>query len=166
MYNQRSNQHDKNPVRVFVILTFGLILFLASGQLFGQPDYGETFYVKENTRARKPIKYVHEREADIMWSKRVWRTIDLREKFNHPLYFPETPTNARLSLFDVIKKGLIEGSIYAYDNPVFVEDLVRNIALKAGSHKLIKWYRVEAVNFESIHNHNAWAVIERKTGKS
>ncbi len=49
----------------------------------------------------------------------------------------------------------------AYDNPVFVEDLVRNVAVKADEHPQIKWYRVEAENFESIHNHNAWAVIER-----
>ena len=49
----------------------------------------------------------------------------------------------------------------AYDNPVFVEDLVRNIAVKAGKHPQIKWFRVEAVNYESIHNHNAWAIVER-----
>ena len=49
----------------------------------------------------------------------------------------------------------------AYDNPVFVEDLVRNVAVQANAHQQITWYRVEAENFESIHNHNAWAVIER-----
>jgi len=48
----------------------------------------------------------------------------------------------------------------AYDNPVFVEDLVRNVALKAKAHPKITWFRVEAENFESIHNHNAWAMIE------
>lgn len=54
----------------------------------------------------------------------------------------------------------------AYDNPVFVEDLVRNVALKVSAQKLIKWFRVEAVNYESIHNHNAWAVIEQKVPSS
>lgn len=48
----------------------------------------------------------------------------------------------------------------AYENPVFVEDLVRNVALKARAHPQIRWFRIEAENFESIHNHNAWAVIE------
>jgi GTP cyclohydrolase I len=43
---------------------------------------------------------------------------------------------------------------------VFVEDLVRSVAQKATAHQKIKWFRVEAENFESIHNHNAWAVIE------
>jgi GTP cyclohydrolase IB len=49
----------------------------------------------------------------------------------------------------------------AYDNPVFVEDLVRNVALKLNAHSDITWYKVEAENFESIHNHNAYACIEK-----
>lgn len=51
----------------------------------------------------------------------------------------------------------------AYDNPVFVEDLVRNVALRCEADSNIVWYRVEAENFESIHNHNAYALIEKKT---
>ncbi len=50
----------------------------------------------------------------------------------------------------------------AFLNPVFVEDLVRNLALQADAHPDILWYRIEAENFESIHNHNAYAVIERR----
>jgi GTP cyclohydrolase I len=49
----------------------------------------------------------------------------------------------------------------AYENPVFVEDLVRNAALKLNSHPDITWYKVEAENYESIHNHNAYACIEK-----
>jgi GTP cyclohydrolase I len=49
----------------------------------------------------------------------------------------------------------------AYDNPVFVEDVVRNVAARSNAHDTITWYRVEAENFESIHNHNAYAVIEK-----
>jgi len=49
----------------------------------------------------------------------------------------------------------------AYENPVFVEDLVRNVALKLNAHLQVPWYRVEAENFESIHNHNAYACIEK-----
>jgi GTP cyclohydrolase I len=48
----------------------------------------------------------------------------------------------------------------AFENPVFVEDLVRNVVLKLKKNKKIIWYRVEAENFESIHNHNAYAMIE------
>ena len=48
----------------------------------------------------------------------------------------------------------------AYENPVFVEDLVRNVALRLNEHPLVTWYKVEAENYESIHNHNAYACIE------
>jgi GTP cyclohydrolase IB len=50
----------------------------------------------------------------------------------------------------------------AYDNPVFVEDLVRNIAARSNREPNITWYRVEAENYESIHNHNAYALIEKQ----
>ena len=49
----------------------------------------------------------------------------------------------------------------AYANPVFVEDLVRNVALRCEADANVRWYRVEAENFESIHNHNAYALIEK-----
>ena len=48
----------------------------------------------------------------------------------------------------------------AYDQPVFVEDLARNVAAGLKQNELVHWYRVEAENFESIHNHNAYAMIE------
>ncbi len=48
----------------------------------------------------------------------------------------------------------------AYENPVFVEDLIRNVALRLNAHPQITWYKIEAENFESIHNHNAYACIE------
>ena len=49
----------------------------------------------------------------------------------------------------------------AYDNPVFVEDLVRNVAMSLNEHPHVTWYKAEAENFESIHNHNAYACIEK-----
>jgi GTP cyclohydrolase I len=49
----------------------------------------------------------------------------------------------------------------AYQNPVFVDDLVRNVALKLNGHSDVTWYKVEAENYESIHNHNAYACIEK-----
>ncbi len=48
----------------------------------------------------------------------------------------------------------------AYENPVFVEDLVRAVASLAQAHPDITAFKVEAENFESIHNHNAYALIE------
>ena len=49
----------------------------------------------------------------------------------------------------------------AYENPKFVEDLVRDVALRLNADSRIGAYRVDVENFESIHNHSAWARIER-----
>jgi GTP cyclohydrolase I len=49
----------------------------------------------------------------------------------------------------------------AYENPKFVEDLVRDVALRLNTDARLGRYRVEVENFESIHNHSAFAVIER-----
>jgi GTP cyclohydrolase IB len=49
----------------------------------------------------------------------------------------------------------------AYDNPKFVEDLVRDVATELDGDDRISSYRVESENFESIHNHSAYACIER-----
>src|SRR5690606_24684990 len=52
----------------------------------------------------------------------------------------------------------------AYDNPKFVEDLVRDIALRMRAEPRIRRWKVSSENFESIHNHSAWAVIEGRNG--
>ena len=49
----------------------------------------------------------------------------------------------------------------AYEHPMFVEDIVRDIAEKLNSDSNITWFAVESENFESIHNHNAYAYIEK-----
>jgi GTP cyclohydrolase I len=70
--------------------------------------------------------------------------------------------SASAELFSLLKredeKAVTER---AYENPVFVEDLVRNVALKLNAHPDVTWYKVEAENAESIHNHNAYASIEK-----
>ena len=49
----------------------------------------------------------------------------------------------------------------AYDNPKFVEDMVRDVAARLNAESRIEAYVVESENFESIHNHSAYALIER-----
>jgi GTP cyclohydrolase I len=71
-------------------------------------------------------------------------------------------SSASSELFSLLKredeKAVTER---AYENPVFVEDLVRNVAQKLNAHPYVTWYKVEAENQESIHNHNAYACIEK-----
>lgn len=80
-------------------------------------------YIRGETLSRKVVPYAHLRQADVMWSKRIWRTIDLREKLNHPLYFPEEEIADRQSLFNVIKSALlIEGAVTAFDPGINLDD--------------------------------------------
>lgn len=51
----------------------------------------------------------------------------------------------------------------AYSRPMFAEDVVRDIARKLESDANITWFTVASENYESIHNHNAYAFIEKKT---
>lgn len=98
--------------KIFV-LAAALLMFLSS--------YSQTqtvldgAYVKEHNLTKRVIPYPHLREADVMWAKRIWQVIDLREKMNHALYYPIEPIDDRKSLFDVIKyAALMDGSITAY----------------------------------------------------
>ncbi len=49
----------------------------------------------------------------------------------------------------------------AYNHPMFVEDVVRNVALRLSRQSNITWFSVESENLESIHNHNAYACVEK-----
>ena len=87
-------------------------------------------------------------------------------RFKNPIWIEDlvrmVETSASAELFSLLKrpdeKAVTER---AYEHPVFVEDLVRNIAVKANADPRIVWYRVEAENYESIHNHNAYAMVEK-----
>jgi len=49
---------------------------------------------------------------------------------------------------------------HAYENPKFVEDMVRDVAAQLNKDSRVAAYVVESENFESIHNHSAYALIE------
>ena len=70
--------------------------------------------------------------------------------------------SASSDVFSVLKR---EDEKYvtekAFNNPKFVEDIVRDIAQKLDNDPNITWFAVESENFESIHNHNAYAYIEK-----
>ncbi len=50
-------------------------------------------------------------------------------------------------------------TMQAYENPVFVEDMVRNVAVQLRDDERVNWFRVRADNHESIYNHNAFAQV-------
>jgi len=93
-------------------LVFGIKLSTKAQVLEGPPRDG--IYDKTATVQMQPIPYVPLREADVIWSKRIWRTIDLREKMNQPFYYPMTPQNGWRSFVQIILDALKEGTITAY----------------------------------------------------
>ncbi|MEQ8315859.1 MAG: GTP cyclohydrolase FolE2 [Phycisphaerales bacterium] len=54
---------------------------------------------------------------------------------------------------------------HAYDNPKFVEDIIRDLAIALDKDDRVRWYAISSENFESIHSHNAYAELERSKGK-
>jgi gliding motility associated protien GldN len=71
-------------------------------------------YEKIHIPEKKPIPYIPVREADMMWSKDVWRVIDLREKMNQPLYYPQKSIGKRMNFFGLVMYGIREHNLHAF----------------------------------------------------
>ncbi len=102
----------KGIVSLVVMVVVGLGLSAYSQDIRGPianpaPGVLDGVYVQEHVPTKKVVPYEYIREADVAWAKRVWRVIDLREKFNHPLYYP----------LDDIRDGTTAGSTVWLRNP-------------------------------------------------
>jgi gliding motility associated protien GldN len=83
--------------------------FANAQNVLGGTNVLDGVYVKEHVPSRKPIPYNYLREADMMWTKKIWRMLDLREKQNFPLYYPKAPVDNRMSLIDLIVNAAEKG---------------------------------------------------------
>lgn len=123
-----------------VLLTVVTVFSDYAQEVIKPPKYPDGVYTKENSRSRKPITYAPLREADVMWSKRVWRVIDLREKMNLPLYYPDQPILDRKSLFDVIKDAAInDGTITCFNNPLTDDEFRFDMTKSEIQALLVSW---------------------------
>lgn len=105
---------------IFVLLIGVVLSGMVLSPVKGQ-DVKKEVYDKVNIPFKKPIPYPDVREADIMWSKVVWRMVDLREKQNLPLYYPLTPIGERMSLISLLLYGIDNESLTVY-NPTSTFD--------------------------------------------
>lgn len=113
-----------------VLLTLTIILIsnvISYSQVLDSPKR-DGVYDKINNDNRKPIPYSYVREADVLWSKRIWRVIDFKEKMNQPFYYPLVPQNGRKSFMSVIMDALKEGSLIAYEANQFNDEFLTPIS--------------------------------------
>jgi gliding motility associated protien GldN len=102
-------------MRRVVLLLLAILMFVPMLQTgTNAQDLKKEVYVNEHIPFKEPIPYPHVREADVMWSKIIWRIVDLREKQNHALYYPTKPIGKRMNLTDMLLWGIENEGIRAY----------------------------------------------------
>ncbi|MCT4646880.1 MAG: gliding motility protein GldN [Carboxylicivirga sp.] len=100
--------------RLFFILTVLIGLGNLNMTEVSAQEVNTELYTKDHVPNRKPIPYAHVREADVLWAKKIWRVIDLREKINLPMYYPTTQMDDRYSLIDLLMYGIQFEGLTAY----------------------------------------------------
>lgn len=98
-------------------LLTGFFALIICGITFGQ-SFKDIY--EKSIHENEKVPYPHLREADVMWSKRLWRIIDLREKMNHSLYYPtKKMADGRTNLMGILLAEIKKGEVKAFD----VEDM-------------------------------------------
>jgi len=111
--------------KLLLILTSILIGAASQNLLNAQVIDGA--YTKKTTLERKPAPLPIVREADAVWSRTVWRIIDLREKANQHFYFPSREIQGRSNLFNILLKGIAGKTITAFDASVPDDEFLKPI---------------------------------------
>ena len=94
-----------------------MLTVIGTGMASGQgSDVLDGIYKKELIANKRPIPYPYIREADVWWSKKVWRIVDLREKINLPMYYPSKGQDGRRSLIDVLIDAIKFDGLQAYSD--------------------------------------------------
>jgi len=100
--------------KIFVFLGIVALLVVAIKQE-AKAQIIDGAYKRTDLKDRKPTSLPFLREADVMWRKKVWRIIDLREKINQPMYFPTKDIDGRFNLVNLFIEGIKNGKLTAYD---------------------------------------------------
>ena len=141
---------------ILLLVTSTLCLVGVNAQDILTTEDMNSVYKKDKHHNKKVQHYAPLRQADVMWSRKIWREIDLRQKINHPFYYPENDgvghtIQDRKSLIDVIYSAIQEGSITAYDNAAmddeFREEMSQDAIKKIGG---AKEEMVEVVDWDAV----------------
>ena len=99
-----------------LVIYLGIALFILSmGQQKASAQIVNGAYKEIDIYNKKPMPLPSVREADIFWSKTIWRVIDLREKMNIPLYYPTQEMDSRVNLINLLLQGIENGQLTPYD---------------------------------------------------
>jgi len=141
---------------ILLLVTTTLCLVGVNAQDVLTIEEMNSVYKKEKHNNKRVQQYAPLRQADVMWSRKVWREIDLRQRINHPFFYPENDGVAhtiedRKSLIDVIYSAILEGSITAYGNAAmddeFREVMSQNDILKIGG---AKEELIEVIDWDAV----------------
>jgi len=99
-----------------LIIYLGIVALIVSiGNKRSDAQIVNGAYKQSDIYEKKPMPLVTVREADVFWSKKVWRIVDLREKMNIPLYYPTREMDGRTNLISLLLEGIEKGQITPYD---------------------------------------------------
>lgn len=118
----------KNAILLFTGLLTASAGICQCESMYGPPNMTSTVVdgvtPLENVLTKRLIPYEHVREADLIWSKRVWRSIDVRQKMNHVIYFPLDEfspdgqvwnrNSSRWSLWTILRANIMCGNLKVY----------------------------------------------------
>lgn len=126
-------------VKLLLVIAINLVGFGANAQdpyFSGGPLAYDSngvlngIFLQEHIPMKRMIPYGHVREADVIWSRRIWQSIGLREKINHLLYYPLdaiqggvwTRNSTRWSLWTIIRVHILNGDLTVYSpyNPLLM----------------------------------------------
>lgn len=100
-------------MKKIVFLLIGITVLAFTYQVRAQDNLKE-IYVREHIPHKRPVPYEYIREADVMWSKIIYRMVDLRQKQNLSLYYPTKPIGGRMNFVDLVLWGIDNEGVRAF----------------------------------------------------
>lgn len=132
-----------------LLLTLGCTVSALSAQAPGAggttltPTPRDRAYDVDREPDRRLVPYPYMRQSDVMWERRVIREVDMREKINHPFYYPDRPTNGRKNFITVVINALTTESdkYFAYDPKTddFLVQMSSNDVASIGAFRDTQW---------------------------